>query len=442
MSPRVPDANQGEYAFKTIYFPPGRVRTGSSARITVSIPTNHGTSPEGFSASYTRDAILRYQPRTVYDPFGGSGTTQLAASCLGVPSFYSEINPFMTFVSQTKVLAARWARLNLTPFKKGASEFNKYLTSTRFHRDAEGVSLTGYEEAFPDRDFFEETHVRHLLAAVNFARTIGGSRKEIRDILLLACAANAVRCSNMTRRADLRRRRADEYKNRIVDVPKYISETLTRYVADVECLPRSMAKTLQVSDDAREIPGEYNNAFDLALTSPPYLNGTNYFRNTKIELWLLEFINSETELGEYRRRAISAGINNVTRDRSANHTFDRVEEVVAKLEKTDGDMRIPLLVRQYVSDMHELFTATFGALAPGGALLMDIGDSKFYGVHVPTDLLLVDAATKAGLHLEHRHVLARRHSRDKSELIQAELVFRKPKREHVVRPHPAGIRRA
>ena len=277
----------GEYLFKTVYFPRERVRNGPSARVTVSIPTNHGTPPEfvafasqlssrdfrlaigdpfvedveaqaqqegrsfsnvcmrllsdyyakrlgtngtptsarapavkkgpqlalpflapatsvdatavesdeptgdlgvtfrdslrqrvfgwypyveGFSATYTRDAILRYQPRTVYDPFGGSGTTQLAASCLGVPSFYSEVNPFMCFVAETKVTASRWARSNLTAFKDACTGFASYLSSKRFARDAERVDLSGYEAAFPERDFFEEEHIRQLLAAVYFAR--------------------------------------------------------------------------------------------------------------------------------------------------------------------------------------------------------------------------------------------------------------------------------
>lgn len=536
-----------EYLFKTVYFPRERVRNGSSARVTVSIPTNHGTQPdfvafasqlssrdfrlaigdpfvedletqaqqdgrsfsnvcmrllseyyakrvgtvgtprranqaghggpqlplpflttedqvvrgrsedsepsgdlgvtfrdslrqrvfgwypyvEGFSATYTRDAILRYQPRTVYDPFGGSGTTQLAAACLGVPSFYSEVNPFMCFVAEAKVTASRWARSNISAFKDAATAFTAYLASKRLARDAERVDLTGYEAAFPGRDFFEEQHIRELLSAVNYIRKTHGEMPELRDLLLLACTANAVRSSNMTRRADLRRRRPDEYKNRVVDVPAYLTETVNRYVVDVEQLPTVMATTVRASADARELPAEYNNAFDFALTSPPYLNGTNYFRNTKIELWLLGFIKTENELGTFRRQAISAGINNVTRGRLTEHTFERVEAVVDRLDATDGDKRIPMLVRQYFSDMHQLFLSVQRGLTPGGAFLLDIGDSKFYGVHVPTDHLLVDAATRAGLALKHTHVLARRHSRDKSELVQVELVFEKPKRIQV-----------
>ena len=107
------------------------------------------------------------------------------------------------------------------------------------------------------------------------------------------------------------------------------------------------------------------------------------------------------------------------------HEFERVEVVARQLESTDGDRRIPALVRHYFSDMHEMFGAVFRGLRPGGQFLLDIGDSKFYGVHVPTDRLLAEIACHAGFVLRHRHVLARRHSRDKSPLVQVELVFEK-----------------
>ena len=381
---------------------------------------------EGFSATYTRDAILRYSPRVVYDPFGGSGTTQLAASLLGLASFYSEINPFMRFVAETKTTSASWAKRNLAQFEEACNWFTTELRCARFGARARRIDLAAYDSAFPERDFFEEDHIRQLLAAKELIAE-QGFESPTRSILLLACAANAVRSSNMTRRADLRRRRQDEYKSRVVDVPGFLCETVARYLADVRDLPDTMAPTRMASEDARDLPQEYNSAFDFALTSPPYLNGTNYFRNTKIELWLLGFITAEDDLASFRRRAICAGINNVVRDRPVTHHFDSVERVVAALDLVTADQRIPLLVRHYFSDMCDVLSAVHRGLVPNGLFLLDIGDSRFYGVHVPTDALLIEAAREVGLELRARHILARRHSRDKSELVQVELAFQKPR---------------
>lgn len=297
----------------------------------------HGWYPyvEGFSATYVRDALLRggTPPRTVYDPFGGAGTTQLVASYLGIKSFYSEINPFMAFVAETKVKAASWARQNLKITKGVIAEFLAQLTPEYLTELGQQIDLTAYAQAFPERDFFEEMHLRHLLAARDLAVRLGKPFPPIESLLLLACAANAVHSSNMTRRADLRRRRADEYLTRVVNVASYIAESIKRMVEDIDHLPSQMAEMVKVSEDCRQIPPDFANSFEMAITSPPYLNGTNYFRNTKIELWLLGYIQSETELAEFCKRAIAAGINNISRSKGVHREFESVEKVARQLDE-------------------------------------------------------------------------------------------------------------
>jgi hypothetical protein len=381
---------------------------------------------EGFSASYLRDVLVQQGDcANVYDPFGGAGTTQLTASWLGLPSFYSEINPFMAFVAETKVRAASWAGRNPELFASVASAFSDQLTDEALDRRGSNISLAAYDAAFPGRDFFEERPLRHLLAARDLAIELASALPEIRSLLLLACAANAVRSSNMTRRADLRRRRSDEYKKRVVDVPGFIRESVTKMISDIQWLPEETAEARKVSDDCRQLGEAFFEAFDLAITSPPYLNGTNYFRNTKIELWLLGFIASEADLTDYRARAIAAGINNVSKSRGRYQAFADVERVASDLDIHAKDKRIPLLIRHYFSDMHEVLIAVHRSLRPGRRFILDIGDSKFYGVHVPTDELLVAVGQRAGFELEDSRVLARRLSHDKTPLTQVELTFRK-----------------
>jgi DNA modification methylase len=383
---------------------------------------------EGFSATYVRDALLRNGslPRTIYDPFGGAGTTQLVASCLGVNSFYSEVNPFMAFVAETKLTAASWAKNNLETVREVAEEYLCNITPEQLEKICVDVDVKSFEAAFPERNFFEEKHLRHLLAARNFAQTVAGQVPHVYSLLVLACAANAVHSSNMTRRADLRRRRANEYKTRIVDVSAFITKTVRQMIEDIERLPVRMAKTIKVSSDCRQIPPEFVNSFDMVITSPPYLNGTNYFRNTKIELWLLDFIKSEKDLAGFRRQAITAGINNVNCSTSNYNKFDSVETIAKQLDKCSKDKRIPLLIRGYFSDMQDFLSVVYGTLVPEGLFFLDIGDSKFYGVHVPTDILLAEIAESIGFIVKHKHLLAKRYSKDKSELVQVELVLQKP----------------
>ncbi|MET9830550.1 restriction endonuclease [Streptomyces sp. NPDC006385] len=381
---------------------------------------------EGFSADYVRQKLARRGGITnVYDPFGGSGTVQVVASHAGIASAYSEINPFMSFVAETKVNAARRAKQHQAEFQASAKEFLKRLHSDHFERNAKLVDLSPYHEAFPKRDFFEEDHLRTLLAIKDLACQIGDDREWLRDLLLLAVASNAVASSHMTRRADLRRRRPNEYVTRVVNVQGFVHSTVEQMVRDINMIPDQSAAMTKLSEDCRQVLSGESDRFDLAITSPPYLNGTNYFRNTKIELWILDFIKAEKELPGLCRRAVTAGINNVSKTRTLDHTYKSVEEVASALDAASPDKRIPLLVRQYFSDMTQVFRAVEHSLKRGGEFIFDIGDSKFYGVHVPTDRLLVEVAESVGLEVVSDEVIARRYSRDRSALHQVEIIFRK-----------------
>jgi DNA modification methylase len=384
---------------------------------------------EGFSATYARDVLLRNdtKPRAIFDPFGGSGTTQLAASMLGIPSFYSELNPFMVFVAETKVTSGSWARNNLDIFVPIVDKFINEIKAKEFAQNAKSVSLAHYYLAFPDRDFFEENHLKELLHALSIAETVSNKFSHAKNLLSCACAANVVACSNMTRRADLRRRKEGEYKNRVVNVSKIICDSIIRMLEDIRQMPVIMTPMKKISSDAKSIPNTFKNSFDLILTSPPYLNGTNYFRNTKLELWFLSFIATEKDLKKFRELTVTGGINDVSK-KDISNKFNSVELVAEKLEMAAKDKRIPTMVRQYFSDMSEVFDCLFNVLEPAGQIILDIGDSKFYGIHVPTHKLLIDVAKVAGLELINENVLARRVSRDKSELVQVELIFTKPKK--------------
>ncbi|MFT3912577.1 MAG: DNA methyltransferase [Anaeromyxobacteraceae bacterium] len=378
---------------------------------------------EGFSADYVAELLGRFgHPRTVYDPFGGAGTTLLEASIRGIPSAYAEINPFMRFVAETKINSAAWARQHLAAFKRTATEYLAVVQSKAFERLCQAVSMEEYEAAFDERDFFVEQHLRELIAARDLARKVA-KNEHARALLLLAVGSNVVKSSNMTRRADLRRRRPGEYTNRVVDVPGFISSKVNEMVEDLSSPQGPIAPTRLASEDSRA-EGKDTGQYTLIITSPPYLNGTNYFRNTKLELWLLGWLSSETELGSLHRSGITAGINSVSRGRSNVHHFDQVEKVVAELEGR-GDKRIPLLVRHYFSDMFDMLKATRERMEPVGRFVLDIGDSKFYGVHVPTDVLLANVAVEAGLLVDSTRVLARRYSYDRSKLHQVEIVLKR-----------------
>lgn len=386
----------------------------------------HGWYPyvEGFSAHYIEGLVREFgEDGIVYDPFGGSGTVNLISSLMGVPNAFSEANPFMRFVAETKVNARFYAQANIDALAQTLRRFTDWSHSPAFEKAARSQSLDGYREGFNGRDFFADQDIRELLALKEAALEIGSDVPAFRDLLLLAIAAVTVACSHMTRRADLRRRRPDEYVGRVVDVRAAVLQKLAVFERDIRIAPARHAPVQFVSADCRTNVEALHGSVSLVLTSPPYLNGTSYIRNTKLELWLLGFILSEKELVEINKVCMVCGINNVIKNRPPQYQFENVEVVARELDLVSPDLRIPALVRGYFSDMLTMFRNCADYLKPQGRLVLDIGDSRFYGVHVPTDALLIKVAAEAGLELSGERLLARRHSRDKSPLTQTELTF-------------------
>ena len=133
-----------------------------------------------------------------------------------------------------------------------------------------------------------------------------------------------------------------------------------------------------VCNDARELAANIDEPVDAIVTSPPYLNGTNYFRNTKIELWFLRELSSKTGLRALRDAAITAGINDVT-NRKSNESFSvglapTLAKVMMAFSGNSYDQRIPMMVRAYFGEMSGVLENFHRVLRPNGIVAIDLGD--------------------------------------------------------------------
>ena len=88
--------------------------------------------------------------------------------------------------------------------------------------------------------------------------------------------------------------------------------SLHRVASDLHDAPLAAGGAELVCSDARTLDRHMRTPVDAIITSPPYLNGTNYFRNTKVELWFLRELSGKAGLRILRDAAITSGINDVT----------------------------------------------------------------------------------------------------------------------------------
>lgn len=367
---------------------------------------------EGYSADLVVQAIAgsRHPNPVIFDPFGGSGTTALAASEHGHDAYFTEVNPYLAWVADVKVNKARAAfgRPDLGDLLKLASLLD------------DGAPLAPSCETHPlivadtKRQFFPAGVAETTVGIL--AWIASNLSSPVAELAVLACTTSLIPASNMVRRTDLRRRRAGD------PLPTQLLPTIAIQLRAIFEDVRSTGATLQGS--AIQIGADIRclttspKPFDLIVTSPPYLNGTNYCRNTKLELLALRLVADEAQLAGLRTESITAGINNVSSRRASPTEIASVEEVAARLDAVAYDKRVPSLVRGYFSDMQIAFRSIRRNAEAGTPFLLDIGDSRFAGVHVPTHDLLVDVAHDEGWSCESVDVIRTRRSYDGTPLTQ------------------------
>ncbi len=151
----------------------------------------------------------------------------------------------------------------------------------------------------------------------------------------------------------------------------------------------------------------------------------NHTQNTKLELWLSGSLKCEKDLGVFRASALAAGINNISK-RGRLPTFISEAEVIAsKLDEVAYDGRIPELVRRYFSDSCLWLQNVYNLLRSGGVAAIDIGDSRYAGVHIPTNEILGSIAQKCGFSLLEERLIRNRKAKDGEALKQVLLIFEK-----------------
>jgi tRNA G10 N-methylase Trm11 len=378
---------------------------------------------EGFSYDFVEE-ILKYvvtKPKFIYDPFAGTGTTILVASQQGIRSGFSEINPLMKFIVETKINALTNYNSTIKP------QLEKTLLLLKNLHECQSTNrvLAKKYESLIEKGFFAENILKQFIF-IKDCILHSDLEELVKKILLLALSAIVVKESNMIRRSDLRYKRGKESGEVEDDVIGIFLNKCRAIFSDLEKSRNvKFAGTEFVSEDAKQISDLYNNVFDLVVTSPPYVNGTNYFRNTKLELLLLDFIQDEDDLKHLRTMAVTSGINNVSSRKQSIECLEYVQPIVEKLERDNYDPRIPKLVEFYFSDMKTVFKNIFTTMTDSGDFFIDIGDSKFNDVHIPTDLVYEKIGEDIGFELIDKRKIRNRFSKDGTPLGQWLLHFKK-----------------
>ena len=380
---------------------------------------------EGYSPAFVESVIGSYCPnaKSVFDPFGGTGTTPLTASRLGKKAYFSEINPILQFLTASKVIALQLADRERTVLAGHLLRLAETLDE-RIDTSCQDSQLQQtYKAAFGESEFFNDDVLADVLRCRTVIDDIGRAAPLTARFVSIAVFRALIPASRLIRRGDLRFKTEKELARGQIRLRIEIRnalETMARDIGDLSWIDHAPILLLENAKMLNRIPAL---SIDAVITSPPYLNGTNYFRNTKVELWFLRCLKTRDDLARFRFGSMTAGINDVTVGKPVGEMPPGALPILKALEADAYDARIPRMVACFASEMHAILQALAVHIRKHGTIIIDIGDSSYAGVHVPTDRFIAESLDIAGFDLSDELVLRQRYSRSRMKLTQKLLVF-------------------
>lgn len=366
----------------------------------------------GYSASFVDDVISAYlghrkTSALVIDPFCGVGTTLLQSVLRGHNAIGFEINPYPALVARAKLSALT---IDLTKLDSALLSMRKASGKWQNGVLPAGIHAPPLKSRLP---FFSPKVERQVLHALQFINRI--ESESVGNLFRAAFGAVMVSFSNYSYEPSLGSRLAAG-KPLIdnADVAQILLGKLYQMRTDIAWVQgETKGKTLgrgEVvhSDFFQENDRIEQGAVDLMVTSPPYMNNYHYVRNTRPQLYWLNFVSSPAEQKYLETQNFGPYWQNVREAAPVALKFELrdLEKILKKLRETRVDKGAyggpgwANYVASYFNDCFRFMAALNRLLAPGGVGVVVIGNSIIQGLDIRTERILGQIGVMQGLALE------------------------------------------
>jgi len=321
---------------------------------------------------------------SILDPFCGSGAILAEAASRGIAVHGIDLNPYGILLSKIKIegfnsveAKALWleiernmARSNQT-LPMNWERKNYWFTSATLHK-------------------FEK--LRSVLYDLRVWKSQAGRA------ILLAFALSIRRCSRADQRSPkpyisktARRKRAGRHFDPMVEIGLLLDKLCSLYgrktgrKANLHCdnitdLRTSIARHSHI------------------ITSPPYINAQDYFRNFKLELYMLEGL-LNFSVADIKKKFIGTDRGNVLVG-IPDEVLERNKKLFPKLAlMRQASPRSAAVVDRYFWDMSKAIQNITDILNPGGTFVLVCGDNLVAGQRIPTWRILNSMTEQSGLTL-------------------------------------------
>lgn len=340
------------------------------------LPTSLDRYPGKMVAKLATHLVGRYaqEGHSVFDPFCGSGAILVAADRAGLRATGVDVNP----------LAPLFCHVKLRGFdaERARSLARTWIAEAKTAARSSPVQWAGKNYWFTKGtlDKFER------LRAVS--EVVVGSDVREREAVLLSYALAVRLCSRADQRSpkpfiskEARRARRGRHfdPNRIMlellEMLSGLYGGASKRGSDSYCVSADVCQ----SHPYLELGGRHSHA----ITSPPYINAQDYFRNFKLELYLLEDI-LPFKVKDVRERFVGTERGELMMGVPGDSVERDWTLVPALRTLRDRSPRLCAVVHRYFYDMSRAFDTVLNGLEGNGCLVVVCGDNIVGGVKVCT----------------------------------------------------------
>jgi len=352
---------------------------------------------QGFSEPLVLSLLneFKVQPHhVVFDPFAGCGTTNLVCRKRHIPSIGVEISPLMVWLARIKTsewcvndlvdIIKKVEAVKLLPDKPKRLLFEEYF--------AKAYSPTILGQLYGIVRFIESSQI--TVAQRDFLRV--GLVSIMEEVSQIRKHGSHYRYMTANGHIGLQKLNTQIVAPETNIQPIYI-KCLHSMVADIisSPLPKTPVRCDIINGDSRSItmPDE---SVDFVITSPPYLNRNNYIAQQKAEMAILGLVENFDQYREIIRSTIRSHVEG-SFSNSPETQFDEVRQIIEAISLTpNNNPRIPHMIAGYFEDLNRVLHELARLVSPGGACAFVVGNSRWGGIVVPTDHLLLNIAERHG----------------------------------------------
>jgi hypothetical protein len=321
------------------------------------------------------------------DPFCGSGAMLIAGRNKNLPVTGFDINPYAILLSEVKLSGFDVAEATelCTTLISRASSLKRTLP-------VEWISKYYW---FTESTINKYEKLRYAAAKMSLC----GSREG--RAVLLAYALSVRRCSRADQRSPkpfISKQAIKKRKGRHFDPYKEIADLLTKLGELYGTVRTFRGKVLCIDLASQQSLRQFRGRFSHIITSPPYINAQDYFRNFKLELHLLENL-LPFEIAAVKHRFIGTERGDLMEGITEEEIrYNRT--LIPQLRRMEiTHPRQAEIVHRYLSDMGKAFGLIRECLTKNGKLIVVCGDNLVGGYRVITWRLLNEIVSGLGFTL-------------------------------------------